>query len=507
MKQNKKNIAPALIAWLLLLSPCLLEGVHAKSLGLWLLAAVLWAPLLLLRPVRWLVVPAVWLLGLVNVVHVGFFGYLADQFFLATALRTTSSETWEFVHTLPTLTVVMALLWLLGSGWLGWTLLRWPAQSLRRSPLLRVACIASALVWGGFALYGAKKGYDGWGYLNKLDRVYPLHIVKAYLLHRQINAALFYSPQLPVPLSQPAPVQTLVVVIGESASAQRWSLLGYGGGDTNAPLRDIPGIEAIRVMAQGSNTAAALPFMLTGLSANDSVQQQAPSFLDVAHQAGFKTFVLTNSRFFDSQEDFFVQTLRRSADVYTKVGDGGDDDALTEPLRRALQDPATHKLVVLHTFGSHPDVKHRYPADYAALEDAYDNSLHYSSALLAKWTQLLDQSSRPGSPSLLVYSSDHGLVLPPCSEGYRTGLSRSTLEAPLLVWRNPALVATAEAAGMPRFSAQERETPLHGNSMVAQLVRWGVGDGAVPLQHAPQALQFQGRDWQAIATADRCSLE
>ena len=141
MKHNKKNIAPALIAWLLLLSPCLLEGVHAKSLGLWLLAAVLWAPLLLLRPVRWLVVPAVWLLGLVNVVHVGFFGYLADQFFLATALRTTPSETWEFVHTLPMLTVVMALLWLLGSGWLGWTLLRWPAQSLRRSPLLRVACI------------------------------------------------------------------------------------------------------------------------------------------------------------------------------------------------------------------------------------------------------------------------------------------------------------------------------------------------------------------------------
>jgi hypothetical protein len=43
--------------------------------------------------------------------------------------------------------------------------------------------------------------------------------------------------------------------------------------------------------------------------------------------------------------------------------------------------------------------------------------------------------------------------------------------------------------------------------MVAQLVRWGVGDGAVPMQHAPQALQFQGRDWQAIATADRCSLE
>ena len=55
------------------------------------------------------------------------------------------------------LALVMALLWLLGSGWLCWTLLRWPAQSLRRSPLLRVACIASAMVWGGFALYGAKK--------------------------------------------------------------------------------------------------------------------------------------------------------------------------------------------------------------------------------------------------------------------------------------------------------------------------------------------------------------
>lgn len=138
------------------------------------------------------------------------------------------------------------------------------------------------------------------------------------------------------------------------------------------------------------------------------------------------------------------------------------------------------------------------------LEDAYDNALHYSSALLAKWTQLLEQSSRQGSPALLVYSSDHGLVLPPCSEGYRTGLSRSTLEVPLLVWRNPALAATAAVAGMPGFSTQERETPLHGNAMVAQLVRWGVGYGA---GQAAQALQFQGRDWQAIAQADRCSLE
>jgi hypothetical protein len=34
-----------------------------------------------------------------------------------------------------------------------------------------------------------------------------------------------------------------------------------------------------------------------------------------------------------------------------------------------------------------------------------------------------------------------------------------------------------------------------------------VGDGAQPRHHAPQALQFQGRDWQAIAHADRCSLE
>lgn len=217
MKQSQKSIAPALVAWMLLLSPALLEGVHAKSLGLWLLAAVLWAPLLWLGPVRWVVVPAVWLLGLVNVVHVGFFGYLADQFFLAMALRTTPSETWEFVHTLPTLTMVMVLLWLLGSGWLGWTLLRWPVQSLRRSLLLRTACIASVLLWGGFALYGVKKDYDGWGFLNKLDRVYPLHIVKAYLLHRQIHAALCYRPQLPVPPSQPAPVQTLVVVLGESA--------------------------------------------------------------------------------------------------------------------------------------------------------------------------------------------------------------------------------------------------------------------------------------------------
>ena len=52
---------------------------------------------------------------------------------------------------------------------------------------------------------------------------------------------------------------------------------------------------ATTALAQGWNTAAALPYMLTGMSALESSQRRAPSFIDLAQHAGYKTFAFSNS--------------------------------------------------------------------------------------------------------------------------------------------------------------------------------------------------------------------
>lgn len=273
---------------------------------------------------------------------------------------------------------------------------------------------------------------DSATFFQKMHRVYPMHLVQAAFRHHEMEKGLFYSPLLPVLPPENFPAKTIVVVLGESATAQRWSLLGYQDADTNAPLRNKAGVSVAKVRAEGPNTASALPFMLTGFSASESVARQAASFVDLAHHAGYKTFVFTNSRFNNQQEDFYSLALRRSTDVYKKVGDGDFDEVLTPFLQAALSDPAEHKLVVLHTYGSHPGVDQRYPAARYQLPDPYDNSILYTSDLLEQWISITQQAN-PAS-SLLLYASDHGLVMPPLSQTYRTGDAPSTYEVPLLLW-------------------------------------------------------------------------
>lgn len=204
------------------------------------------------------------------------------------------------------------------------------------------------LLWTSFFAFGVTQQFTTTDYVQKLRHIYPMHMAKAAVRYGDLEKEVFYQPTLPA-LPGTAQVNTLVVVIGESASSHRWSLLGYQGDDTNQSLRQIAGLRTYKVMAHGLNTAKALPYILTGQSAIDSQKNASPSFLDLAQYAGYKTFVFSNSRFNDKSEDMYSQILRRSADVYAKVGNGAHDEVMTSWLEKALADEAPYKLVVLHT--------------------------------------------------------------------------------------------------------------------------------------------------------------
>ena len=260
--------------------------------------------------------------------------------------------------------------------------------------------------------FGVTQQFTATDYVQKLRHIYPMHMAKAAVRYGDLEKEVFYQPTLPARPGA-AQVNTLVVVIGESASSHRWSLLGYEGDDTNQSLRQIAGLRTYKVMAHGLNTAKALPYILTGQSAIDSQKNASPSFLDLARHAGYKTFVFSNSRFNDKSEDMYSQILRRSADVYAKVGNGAHDEVMTSWLEKALADEAPYKLVVLHTYGSHPDISKRYPHSRYQGGDAYDNSIRYTSDLLADWIHMLDTAT--AEPSALLYVADHGLGFLPVS--------------------------------------------------------------------------------------------
>lgn len=100
-KKINTPLVTAFIAWSFLFTPALL---HDSSWIAWILVP---ASALLIWPLtahRAVLIPALLtlsLLGAINIFHIGFFGYLADEFFIATTLRSNQSEMTEFAQTLP----------------------------------------------------------------------------------------------------------------------------------------------------------------------------------------------------------------------------------------------------------------------------------------------------------------------------------------------------------------------------------------------------------------------
>jgi len=499
----------AFVCWMVLFTPALLEGFGLRALLLWVGAAFLFWPLTLCRPALALGMAGLLGLGAVNIVHVGFFGNLADQLLIATALRTNWEEAREFMGVLPWPWVALAALWAVVGGFAAAYVWRFAGGPAKASPFLRKLSWAGVAIWSVFLVFVLVKRYDFDEVIRKLKTIYPMHIVRAWTAQQQLTDSLFYTPQLPDAAPQAAQIDTLVVVIGESASAQRWSMLGYQGADTNGALAQLQGVQVARAMAHGLNTAAALPYLLTGMAAQDSVAHRAPSFLDIARQAGYKTFVVSNSRYHSAVEDFYGVTFRRAADVFVKAGNGEWDEVLTPHLEAALQDPAPHKLVVLHTYGSHFQVEERYPTTAAHFPDAYDNSLRYSSDLLAQWIQAVERSAGMQKTALLLYSSDHGVAMPPCADQYRTGSGLSSLQVPLLSWSNAALRARLPQL-VPEFAATEREQLSRSNAAVADIAVSALGyPDALTALAGPQGRQltFHEHDWPALQKLDACSLQ
>ena len=491
------------LAWILLFSPPLLIRANAKEAGYTLLAAIFFYPLAQSRKTLAACIPLLIFVGAANIFHAQFLGNMIDEFSVATLLRTEVHEATEFLGLINHQMIFVLLGWLVASLGCSYFLFRHCGvdqagtfPNWRKGMLLGIG-----LLWSSFFAYGVTQQFTVNDYAHKLRNIYPMHMAKAAVRYADLEKEVFYQPKLP---TKPGTAQanTLVVVIGESASSHRWSLLGYQADDTNQSLRQISGLRTYKVMANGLNTAQALPYILTGQSAFDSQKNASPSFLDLARHAGYKTFVFSNSRFNDKSEDLYSQILRRSADVYAKVGNGAHDEVMTSWLEKSLADEAPYKLVVLHTYGSHPDFTKRYPRSLYSGGDGYDNSIRYTSDLLADWIRLVDAASV--EPSALIYVSDHGLGVPPCVDSPRHGNDQSVLEVPLAYWGNVAMRSTQVDEGTV-ISDKPME---HSTTLAPEILVTAQGydvKTAMPHLRDSRKLYFEGVSYADLYRNDFCT--
>ena len=222
--------------------------------------------------------------------------------------------------------------------------------------------------------------------------------------------------------------RVVVLIVGETARAQNFSLYGYAK-NTNPLLSERSDIIVFDdVYSCGTSTAISLPCMFSQLpkkkfSVTDALYQQ--NLLDIAKLAGYDIIWKDN---YDGCKKVCDRIGKIDARAGNKqpycFGDYCYDDILIDGLDDTLKSVKKDTLIVLHAMGSHgPTYYKRYPdkfklftpaCDSANLQDctqeqitnSYDNTIAYTDYTISSVIDILKQN--PQLQTSMLYVSDHG---------------------------------------------------------------------------------------------------
>jgi glucan phosphoethanolaminetransferase (alkaline phosphatase superfamily) len=253
-----------------------------------------------------------------------------------------------------------------------------------------------------------------------------------------------------------------ILVIGESARRDSWSVYGYG-------RRTTPYLEKLRgeaiffqnAVADANLTICAVPILLTGMAPDRfDLNTIRGNLVDLAAQAGYYTAWLMNQ---DPHVSLLIgihadRMLYPPAISTLVAGRLPLDEALLPDFRREIERSGKPRFIGLHVIGSHWQYDSRYPAAFAQfgptggltylsalsgvpdqrVVNAYDNSVAYTDWFLS---QIIEQARKLAVPATVTYFSDHGEDLfaldGRAGHGAAT-YSKHQFDIPAFVWVNSA---------------------------------------------------------------------
>ena len=236
-----------------------------------------------------------------------------------------------------------------------------------------------------------------------------------------------------VPASHGSKPKLMVLVVGETARAESFSLNGYTK-NTNPQLSKLDIINFSQVSSCGTATAVSVPCMFSGMPRKDYDEQLAShreGLLDIAQRAGYKVAWLDNNSGCKGTCNR-IEQVQFSPELKKKWCSGAQGECQDEILADGLKQyinaiPAndlTPRLIVLHQMGSHgPAYYARTTAQHQpfkptcdtnaiqgctqeALINTYDNSIVYTDYVLSKIIGTLQGSQKYQTG--FWYLSDHG---------------------------------------------------------------------------------------------------
>lgn len=370
------------------------------------------------------------------------FGAVIDTTMIANVVETNVGEardllTWTLLGNVLLVAAPPAL-WLVP--------LRVTRQSLARKTLRVVVLFAASLALG-LAVTAAMYSVLAPLVRNNMGlRYLPNPVVPIWSAVKVAIRPLTSRPKAIVPITagtalgpshaKPGKPPLLVLVVGETARADHFSLNGYARDTT--PELAARGVLSFRdVWSCGTNTLASVPCMFSSLgkAAFEKRQAEHENLLDVVQAAGMAVLWIDNQAGCKSVCER-VGSASTSELAGTPAGNRlcSDNECLDEALLEGLDArlaalPAERRskgvLLVMHQMGSHgPAYGRRSTEAYkrfkpecrtttlgdcvpAELVNVYDNSIAYTDHVLARTIDWLRSQDAAFAPAML-YVSDHG---------------------------------------------------------------------------------------------------
>lgn len=246
-----------------------------------------------------------------------------------------------------------------------------------------------------------------------------------------------------------------LLVIGESARYQNWSVNGYPR-QTSPRLAQLAGrgelISLIDMSTSSNGTGMAVPLLVTRASAvNVELLKHEGSVASAFKEAGFKTGWISNQdNVYPPDTDFSDFKGSWNFDRY--------DESMLPIIAEALKQSGQKIFLVVHTMGSHVDYDRRYPKRFKvfqptlsdldlpvapglrdAIVNSYDNSILATDDFIARIIAMLEEQHCVCSA---FYVSDHGenLFDDERKMFMHTGASPSKVEThiPAFIWSSQA---------------------------------------------------------------------
>lgn len=228
---------------------------------------------------------------------------------------------------------------------------------------------------------------------------------------------------------EPTPHYELtVVVVGETARADHFSLNGYARITNPLLAQESRLLSYVSVSACGTSTAVSVPCMFSldpksRFDLNNSARTE--NILDLLHKSGVNVLWRDNNSSSKGVAERIPYESFSSPDINPVCDAECRDVGMLEGLQRYIETHPGDVLIVLHQMGSHgPAYYKRYPPEFEKwtpacqtselsectqdeIINAYDNTILYTDYFLSKVIDWLKSNDGVYEP-VMLYISDHG---------------------------------------------------------------------------------------------------